>query len=152
MRPKQIHWMPVEAALWALPLAILLLLLFLAPASAFAVTVMEVAEDLACPCECSLVLADCNMTCGLDWKDEIGELIAKGMSKPEIMEYFIATYGEEARLTPIQWLEGKAYQYTRGFSDMEWTLLWTGLGVWTILLFAGFYFGIKRLFFRVHSA
>ncbi len=146
MQPKPSRWMPLKS------LPLVALFLFVAPAAASALTVMEVAKDLACPCVCPLVLSDCNMTCGLEWKDEIGELIATGMGKQEIMDYFITTYGEEARLTPIQWLEGKIYQFTRGFSDVEWTLLWAGLGIWAALLFAGFYFGVKRLFFRAHSA
>jgi hypothetical protein len=132
----------------ARPLLVLALLLLLAPSVASALTVGEVARDLACPCQCPLILEDCNMTCGLDWKAEIGGLIAEGRSKQEIMDYFIATYGEEARLTTIQKIEGKFYQYTRGFGDKEWALLWAGVGIWAILLFAGFYFGIKRLFFR----
>ncbi len=144
MRSGRSHWNPFKA----LPFLVLLL----APYEASALTVGEVARDLACPCECPLVLEDCNMTCGLDWKNEIGEMIAAGKTKPEIMAYFIATYGEEARLTTIQRIEGKIFQYTRGFSDREWALLWIGAGIWAILLFAGFYFGIKRLFLRAGSA
>lgn len=142
--------MPLKFSFKALPLVVLLLLL--APSGAFALTVGEVARDLACPCVCPLVLEDCNMTCGLDWKTEIGELVAAGKSKQEIMDYFIATYGEEARLTTMQRIEGKIYQYTRGFSDGEWALLWIGTGIWVLLFFAGFYFAIKRLFFRANSA
>ncbi len=146
MQPTLSRWVPFKA----LPLLVLLLLL--TPSGAFALTVGEVARDLACPCVCPLVLEDCNMTCGLDWKNEIGELVAAGKTKQEIMDYFIATYGEEARLTTIQRIEGKIYQYTRGFSDGEWAVLWIGAGIWVLLLFAGFYFAIKRLFFRAKSA
>ncbi len=139
------RWIPLKA----LPLVVLLLLL--SPTGVFALTVGEIARDLACPCVCPLVLEDCNMSCGLDWKQEIGELVAAGKSKQEIMDYFIATYGEEARLTTLQRIEGKIYQYTRGFSDGEWALLWIGAGIWVLVLFAGFYFAIKRLFFRARN-
>lgn len=107
-------------------------------------TVMDVAEDLACPCECPLILADCNMTCGLDWKDEIGRLISEGKTKGEIMDYFIAKYGNEARLTPIQKVQGRVYQYTRGFDTKDWVILWTGGGVWVVIMFIGIYMGVKR--------
>ena len=82
------------------------------PGNASALTVLEVAKDLACPCQCPLILEDCNMTCGLEWKNEIGRLIKTGMNKQEIMNHFIAQYGEEARLTPRQKIDGKIYQYT----------------------------------------
>lgn len=126
--------------------AALLLGLLLAPSSASALTVHDVAKDLACPCECPLVLSDCNMTCGLTWKAEVGEMIAKGMTKQQIIDYFIQTYGEAARLTTLQKINGKVFQYTRGFGAMDWTLLWAGVGLWALVLFAGFYFGIRRLF------
>ena len=87
------------------------------------------AKDLACPCECPLILEDCNMTCGLDWKEEIGEMVKAGKTKQEIMTYFIATYGEEARLTTLQKIDGKIYQYTRGFGTTDWAILWAGVGV-----------------------
>ena len=51
------------------------LLCLLAASNVEALTVAEVAEDLACPCQCPLILKDCNMSCGLTWKNEIGELI-----------------------------------------------------------------------------
>ncbi len=84
------------------------------------------------------------MTCGLDWKEEIGEMIKNGMTKQEIMDYFIATYGEEARLTTMQRIEGKIYQYTRGFSTFDWAILWGGVVFWLLLLGGGIYYLVRR--------
>ncbi len=126
-------------------MAAALAVFLLAPGRVLALTVGEVVKDLACPCECPLVLVDCNMSCGLDWKEEVGELIKKGMSKREIMDYFISTYGDAARLTTLQKIEGKVYQYTRGFGTTEWVLLWGGVGFWLLVLFFGLYFGVKKL-------
>lgn len=117
------------------------------PSSASALTVNEVAKDLACPCECPLILVDCNMTCGLEWKKEIGEYINKGMSKQEIIDYFIGKYGDEARITPLQKVNGKIYQYTRSFDTGDWVVLWIGLAVWTFLMSFAVYVGVKKLFF-----
>lgn len=117
----------------------------LTPTKAFALTVAEVVKDLACPCECPLILEDCNMSCGLKWKEEVGEQIKKGLNKDQIMEYFIAKYGDEARLTPIQRINGKVYQYTRSFDVIDWTLLWAGLIGWISLMFFGIYISIKKL-------
>lgn len=118
------------------------------PSSASALTVNEVVKDLACPCECPLVLEDCNMTCGLEWKNQVGELINKGMSKQQIMDYFIAKYGDDARITPLQRIHGKIYQYTRSFGTADWALLWAGLIVWIFLMFFGIYIGVKKLLFN----
>jgi cytochrome c-type biogenesis protein CcmH/NrfF len=112
---------------------------------ASALTVNEVVKDLACPCECPLVLEDCNMSCGLEWKSQVGEMIAQGMSKQQIIDHFIAKYGDEARITPMQRIHGKVYQYTRSFDTTEWVLLWTGLAVWAFLMFYGIYAGVKKL-------
>jgi len=115
---------------------------------AFALTVNEVVKDLACPCECPLVLEDCNMTCGLDWKNQVGEMINKGMTKQQIVDYFIGKYGDEARITPLQRIQGKVYQYTRSFDTVDWVLLWAGLIAWMLLMFFGIYIGIKKVFFN----
>ncbi len=121
------------------------------PSSASALTVAEVVKDLACPCQCPLILEDCNMTCGLEWKEEVGQLIKNGMNKQEIMEYFIGKYGEDARLTTIQRIEGKVFQYTRSFDTVDWVLLWAGVIGWASLLFCGVYFCIKLFLNRHHT-
>lgn len=120
----------------------------MALSSASALTVNEVAKDLACPCECPLILEDCNMTCGLEWKNEIGEQINKGMNKQQITDYFINKYGDDARITPLQRIQGKIYQYTRSFDKTDWVLLWSGLMVWIFLMFLGIYLGVKKLLFN----
>ncbi len=140
MKHRYTHWLCKFFSLF------LITAYLLAPTSAFALTVAEVVKDLACPCQCPLILEDCNMTCGLEWKDEVGQLIKKGMNKNEIMEYFIGKYGEEARLTPMQRIEGKVFQYTRSFETVDWVLLWSGVIGWAFLMFFGIYFGIKKLF------
>ncbi|MBI3148177.1 MAG: cytochrome c-type biogenesis protein CcmH [Betaproteobacteria bacterium] len=125
----------------------LLAALFLFGAGAQALTVNEVAKDLACPCECPLILEDCNMTCGLEWKNQVGEFIKQGMSKQQIIDYFVGKYGDAARITPAQRINGKIYQYTRSFDDLDWALLWGALAVWAGLMFAGVYVGVRKVFF-----
>ena len=127
-------------------LSLLMMIVYVSiPSSAYALTVNEVVKDLACPCECPLVLEDCNMTCGLEWKNQVGEMINKGMTKQQIMDYFIGKYGDEARITPLQRIHGKIYQYTRSFDPVDWVLLWAGLIVWIFLMFLGVYLGVKKL-------
>ncbi len=123
----------------------------IASASESPLTVREVAKDLACPCQCPLILQDCNMSCGLKWKDEVGQKIAEGMNKQEITKYFIAKYGESARLTPLQKIQGKIYQYTRGFGTMEWVILGSGVVIWIVLMFLIVYF-FTKIFLRRERA
>ena len=122
------------------------------PSIASALTVNEVVKDLACPCECPLVLEDCNMTCGLEWKNEVGEMINKGMTKQQIIDYFVGKYGDETRITPAQRIRGKIYQYTRSFDTADWVLLWAGLIVWILLMFLGIFVGVRKLFSRKSTA
>lgn len=124
---------------------LLLVGLWACPPGAQALTVQEVADELACPCECPLVLVDCNMTCGLEWKKEIGESIRKGLSKQQIVDQFIARYGDDARITPLQRINGKIYQYTRSFDTLEWVLLWTGLALWAMLMVTAVYLGLRTI-------
>jgi hypothetical protein len=118
------------------------------PARVSALTISDVVVDLACPCECPLVLQDCNMSCGLKWKNQVGELINKGMSKKEIMDYFVGKYGQAALLTPLQRVQGKIFQYTRSFGKMDWAVLWSAIALWAGVMFFGVYIGIRKLFFN----
>ncbi len=113
--------------------------------TAHALTVQEVAEDLACPCECPLVLEDCNMSCGLEWKDQIGQMIKEGKTKEDIVQYFIDKYGDEARITPVQRIRGKFFKYTRAFDIKDWIIFWSVIGTWLVGLFIGIYLLIRRL-------
>ena len=117
----------------------------LLPTSSYALTVQEVATDLACPCECPLVLEDCNMSCGLDWKDQIGQMIKEGKTKEDIIRHFIDKYGDEARITPAQRVKGKFFKYTRGFDTKDWVLAGAIIVVWLAVIFLGVYIITRRL-------
>lgn len=123
---------------------VLLLTFYFTPA--FALDVNEIARELACPCECPLILEDCNMSCGLDWKKQIGKKIAEGKSKEEIINDFRAKYGEASRITPMQRIHGKFYQYTRAFGAMEWVVFWSVIVLWTGAFFLGIYLLSRRFF------
>ncbi len=129
-------------------IALLTLCFLLSSVSVLATTVMEAAGELACPCDCPLVLEDCNMSCGLRWKNEIGSLIAQGKSKEEIIDYFIKKYGEEARLSPFQKIQGKIYQYTRGFNTTDWAIAIAGGVIWVFILFGMVYITVARFLRR----
>lgn len=94
-------------------------------------TVLGISHDLACPCECPMVLEDCHMSCGLEWKDMIGVKLQAGVTSEQVVEYFYKRYGEEALLTIPQRLNGKWYQFTRGGFPVKEAVIFTAiLFVW----------------------
>lgn len=100
-------------------------------------TVMGISHSLACPCECPMVLEDCHMSCGLEWKDMIGDHLKAGITKPSIVAYFYKRYGTEALLTPAQRFAGKWYQVSRGgYPVKDMTLFGLIVIVWTVLAYS----------------
>ena len=109
-------------------------------------SVMGVSHSLACPCECPMVLEDCHMSCGLQWKDQIGRMLNSGMDKGDIVAYFYKRYGGAALLTPSQRIAGKWYQLTRGGYPVKDIILF-GLIVlvWTTLVYYILMMVVERL-------
>ncbi|MBF0171566.1 MAG: cytochrome c-type biogenesis protein CcmH [Nitrospinae bacterium] len=99
-------------------------------------SVMGVSHNLACPCECPMVLEDCHMSCGLEWKNVIGGLLQGGVDADGITAYFYKRYGDAALLTPAQRLSGKWYQVTRGgYPVREMVIFGLIVAVWTAMLY-----------------
>lgn len=104
--------------------------------SAGADTVMGISHNLACPCECPMVLEDCHMSCGMEWKDMIGQRLMSGGNRDDIEGYFFKRFGKEAMLTPLQRISGKWYQITRGGYPISDILLFsTIMLVWSAVLY-----------------
>ncbi|MEK6590884.1 MAG: cytochrome c-type biogenesis protein CcmH [Nitrospinota bacterium] len=104
--------------------------------SAGADSVMGISHDLACPCECPMVLEDCHMSCGMEWKDMIGQRLMTGSTKDDIEGYFFKRFGKESMLTPLQRISGKWYQITRGgFPISDIALFISIMIVWSGVLY-----------------
>lgn len=88
------------------------------------------------------------MSCGLDWKDQIGQMISQGKTKEEIVKYFIDKYGDDARITPVQRIRGKFFKYTRAFDTLDWVIFWAVIGVWVVGLFIGAYLISRRFWIK----
>jgi len=109
-------------------------------------SVMGVSHSLACPCECPMVLEDCHMSCGLQWKDQIGAKLMVGMTKDDIVGYFYKRYGTEALLTPAQRLSGKWYEVSRGgYPLKDMVLFGLIVAVWTALVYTGLMIAVEKL-------
>ncbi len=106
-------------------------LFFLIAAAANAVTVEEITIELVCQCGCALVLENCNHSdCGsaLPMTELVGEKVAAGESKEEILSFFVSQYGEAVLAAPTK----------RGFNLTVWLLpffsILAGAGVVSLLI------------------
>lgn len=84
---------------WSGLLVVALLAGLLAPASALAVTLDEVAKEVKCP-TCSTPLSVSDAPVARDMKDYIRTRIAEGASKEEIIDELEAEFGPTIHATP----------------------------------------------------
>ncbi len=96
-------------------LFLLFFLLFVSPAKANSTTVNDVAKELICQCGCTMVLSNCShaecasreaMTSLIEQK------LAQGQSAEQIIQFFVAQYGEQVLSSPPK----------RGFNLVAWIL------------------------------
>ena len=76
-------------------------------------TQTEIEESLTCQCGCGLTVHACNhLQCpsGIPLKKEIGEQLALGKARPEVLAYFSGKYGEKILSAPT----------TTGFNVIAW--------------------------------
>jgi cytochrome c-type biogenesis protein CcmH len=94
---------------------LLLLLLFASPAKADSATVSDISRELICQCGCAMVLANCTHVECMS-RDTMTTLIeqklAQGQSGEEIVQSFVAQYGEQVLASPPK----------RGFNLTAWVL------------------------------
>ena len=75
----------------------------------------EVFEGLTCQCGCGLTVANCNMpTCAfaVPLRHDIDAMIAKGMTREQIIAFYRKQYGEKILSAPT----------TEGFNILAWTM------------------------------
>ena len=92
-----------------------LVLLPATPALAQEITEDDIAAQLMCQCGCVLVLAHCDhIECGsgVPMKALVGQKLAQGESQQEILDYFVAQYGEQVLASPVK----------KGFNLIVWIL------------------------------
>ncbi len=86
--------------------------------------VNEIAGDLYCPVCPNTPLDVCETLACSEWREQIREQIASGMSESEITDYFVEQYGERVLAKPRR----------SGFSLVLWILPLVGVGVGLIAL------------------
>ncbi len=109
----------------------LVTLLVLSPVRANAATVSDVSKQLICQCGCTMVLLNCSHAeCGSReaMATLIQQKIDQGQSEEQIIQLFVAQYGEQVLASPPK----------RGFNLMAWitpfVVLIVGAGVIYIVL------------------
>jgi cytochrome c-type biogenesis protein CcmH/NrfF len=83
--------------------------------AASTVTVQSVAEGLTCQCGCGLTVANCNHpNCefSVPVRDQIGTMLGRDMSGPQIIAFFRHKYGEKILSAPT----------TQGFNLLAWVM------------------------------
>lgn len=90
-------------------------LLSATPVLADGPTVSDVAGELVCQCGCTLILSNCNHAecgVGVPMTALIKQKLAQGESKEQIIDYFVAQYGEKVLASPLK----------KGFNLVAWLL------------------------------
>lgn len=83
----------------------------------------EIAKDLNCPTCSGINLADCRTQTCAQWKDQIGDYVEAGYTNQEVLDEFVARYGEQVLQEPPK----------SGFTLVLWILPFIALiagGVW----------------------
>ncbi len=93
----------------------LIFLLAASPARANSTTVGDISKELICQCGCTLMLSNCTHVECMS-RDTMTTLIeqklAEGQSAEEIIQFFVAQYGEQVLASPPK----------RGFNLVAWVL------------------------------
>lgn len=73
-------------------------------------TANDIARELICTCGCGKMLNVCEMESAKQMKELIGEKMAQGETKDQIIAYFVAQYGEKVLAAPTK----------KGFNLIAW--------------------------------
>ncbi len=85
----------------------------------------EVASNLNCPTCSGINLADCRTQTCAQWREQIGDLLAKGYSDQQVLDYFVTQYGPQVLQQPPK----------SGFTATLWFLPVVAILIGGVLLF-----------------
>ena len=83
-------------------------------------TVDDVSQGLTCQCGCGLTVANCNhpnCSFSVPLRTEISGMLAKGKTRPEIIAFYRAKFGEKVLSAPT----------TEGFNLLAWVMPFAAL-------------------------
>ncbi len=97
--------------------AMMVLVIMLVPAAGHSITTSEIEAELMCTCGCTMVLNTCVCGTSDEMRNTISGMIAKGMTKDEIIEWHVAKHSETVLAAPTR----------RGFNLIAYIGPWVGL-------------------------
>ena len=103
-----------------LGIILLIIILSFSPARANAATASDLSKQFICQCGCNMVLLNCShVECMArnTMATLIEQTLARGQSEEQIIQFFVAQYGEQVLAAPPK----------RGFNLMAWTLPFTAI-------------------------
>ncbi len=102
---------------WKSGVILLTVLLSFSPAKVNAASVGDISKQLICPCSCTLILSNCDCPTQEEMVASIEQTLAQGQSEEQIIQFFVAQYGEQVLVSPPK----------RGFSGATWALLFVAM-------------------------
>ena len=86
----------------------------------------EIEDQLIAPCCWSQPVSQHDSEVSQQIRDEVSKMLAAGKSRDEILDFFVARYGERILVTPR----------AKGFNTLVYILPWAALpiGVWILVL------------------
>ncbi len=116
-----------------LGLAALLFLLLVSPVKADSITVSDISKQLICQCGCTMILSNCTHDECMS-RDTMTTLIeqklAQGQSEEQIIQFFVAQYGEQVLASPPK----------RGFNLTAWVSPFAAIAAGGVAI----YFALKK--------
>ncbi len=97
--------------------AMMVLVIMLVPTAGYSITSSEIEAELMCTCGCTMVLNTCKCGTSDQMRNSINSMIAKGMTKDEIIEWHVAEFSETVLAAPTR----------RGFNLIAYVGPWVGL-------------------------
>ncbi len=94
---------------------LLMVLLFSSPLRVSAATLSEVSKEFICQCGCNMVLLNCShgeCASRTAMNTIVGQKLDQGLTKEEIVQFFVAEYGEQVLASPPK----------KGFNLVAWIM------------------------------
>ncbi len=95
-----------------------ILLVFFSISQAATLKVADLDDELICQCGCTMVVGNCSCGTADQMRAAILEKINTGMSKGQILSYFVSQYGERILAAPTK----------KGFNLMAWIIPFLAVG------------------------
>ncbi len=106
-------------------LAFTLLITLVVSIPAQALTVSDIEKELICQCGCIMVVAPCDCGTAEEMRALIRQKIDQGQTKAQILDYFLAQYGEKVLAAPTK----------QGFNLTVWVIPFVAIAAGAVAIY-----------------